>query len=130
MTKVLIGWPGLGLSDFDFAWQAGEQEAVRTAKSPKAWPKSLLIFKRALDKTLDESGKLLKPFSDGPEILAVASATVREEFLKTYPHENAKTKGKAFERAIKQAVEANLACAREIDAEGFKTFLWRLDKRT
>ena len=130
--EVVVGETKAGqpIKTFVIDWQVGDLEAVRTAKSPKAWPKSLLIFKRALDKTLDENGKRMRPFPDGPEVLAVASATVREEFLKTYPHENAKTKGKAFERAIKQAVEANLACAREIDAEGFKTFLWRLDVRT
>jgi hypothetical protein len=55
---------------------------------------------------------------------------VRAEFVKAYPADNADTKGKAFERAIKQAVEAGLVCAREIDAESFKTFVWRLDGRT
>lgn len=59
--------------------------------------------------------------------MATPSAAVRGEFLKTYPNENARTKIKAFERAIKQAIEANLANAREIDAEGFKTFIWRMD---
>jgi hypothetical protein len=69
------------------------------------------------------------------EELVVALSTLRAEFLKAYPAENedptgkAKTKAKAFERAVKLAVGANLICAREIDAEDFKTFVWRMDVR-
>lgn len=59
-------------------------------------------------------------------MLAVASAEVRAEFTKAHPGDTAKAKSKAYERAIKQAVEANFICAREIDAEGFATFLWGL----
>jgi hypothetical protein len=99
-------------------------------KQEKPWPKSLRIFQRALDKTLGERGKRIRPFPDGTEVLAVASEAVRTEFLKAYPAENedpkakAKAKAKAFERAIKQAIEAYLVCAREID---LATFIWRLD---
>ena len=113
-------------------WRLADQDSV-AAKRPKAWPKSLLIFKRALDKTLGDRGKRLRPFPDGPELLVVPAAAVRAEFLKAYPAENedpkakAKAKAKAFERAVKQAVEANLVCAREIEAEDFETFYWRLD---
>jgi hypothetical protein len=54
---------------------------------------------------------------------------VRAEFLKAYPAENEdpKAKAKAFERAIKQAVDAQLVCALEIEAEDFDTFYWQLD---
>jgi hypothetical protein len=61
--------------------------------------------------------------------LAVPATAVRAEFLKAYPAENEdpKAKAKAFERAIKQAVDAQLVCALEIEAEDFDTFYWRLD---
>lgn len=62
-------------------------------------------------------------FLDGPEVLAVSSAAVRAEFLKAYSADNADTKGKAYERALKRAVEDSLVCAREIGAEGFKIFV-------
>ena len=113
-------------------WLLDGQEAI-SARQPKPWPKSLQIFKRALDKTLGESGKRLRPFHDGAEVLAVSGVKVRAEFLKAYPTENedpkvkAKTKDKAFERAVKQAVEVNLVCARELEAYGFETFYWRMD---
>jgi hypothetical protein len=58
--------------------------APGTEKPPKAWPKSLHISKRALDKKLGDSGKRLRPFLDGPEVLAVPSAAVLAEFLKAY----------------------------------------------
>jgi hypothetical protein len=135
--EVVVGETkdGKPIKTFVIEWRTrGDQEPARSGKpSLKVWPKSLLIFKRALDKTLGDSGKRMRPFPDGPEVLAVQLGTVRAEFLKVYPAENedakakAKTKTKAFERAIKQAEEASLICAREIDAEDFKTFLWRLD---
>ena len=106
-----------------------------TKKPMKAWPSSLLIFKRALDKTLDEIGRRMRPFIDGPEVLAVPTAALRAEFMKTYPADNAdpkakaKAKAKAFERAIKQAVEDNLVCAREIEGENFETFYWRMEAK-
>jgi hypothetical protein len=120
---------------FVIEWRTPLDQDAHTGRPPKTWPKSLLIFKRALDKTLGERGKRLRPFADGPEVLAVPAAAVRTEFLKAYPAENedpkakVKTKTKAFERAIKQAIEGNLVCAREIEAESFETFYWRLDIR-
>ena len=105
------------------------------AAAKKAWPKSLLIFKRAFDRMSDpiEQGRRLRPEHDSPEVLAVPAKAVRAEFLKTYPVENedpkakAKAKAKAFERAVKQAVDANLICAREIASLDFEMFYWRLD---
>ena len=37
----------------------------------RQWPKSLIVFKPVLDATLDERGKRIRPFIDGPEVLAV-----------------------------------------------------------
>jgi hypothetical protein len=104
--------------------------AATPPRQPKTWPASLRIFQRALDKTLLECGKRMYPFADGPEVLAAPSEAVRAEFVRAYPAENedlkAKAKAKAFERAIKQAINANLVCVREIEAEGLKTFCWRV----
>jgi hypothetical protein len=132
--EVIVGETGGGkpIRTFVIEWQApADQDSA--FGTPKPWPKSLLIFKRALDKTLGERGKRLRPFPDGPEVLAVAAAAVRAEFVKAYPVENeepkakAKAKAKAFERAIKQAIDANLVCARDLEPENFDTFYWRLD---
>lgn len=92
-----------------------------------------MIFKRALDKTLSDVGKRMRPFHDGPEVLAAPAGAVRAEFLKAYPTEaadpklKAKAKAKAFERAIKQAVAVNLVCSRDLAAHDFETFYWRID---
>lgn len=129
--EVVVGETdgGRPIKTFVIDWRADPH----SAPAKRAWPKSLVIFKRALDKTLGDRGRRLRPFLDGPEVLAVPAAAVRAEFLKAYPAESddpkakAKTKAKAFERAIKQAVEENLVCARELEAESFDTFYWRLD---
>jgi hypothetical protein len=61
--EVVVGETagGLPIKTFVIDWQVGD----RTPKPPKGWPKSLMIFKRAFDKTIDERGKRLRPFSDG-----------------------------------------------------------------
>ena len=111
---------------FVIDWQAPVDQTF-SIKKPKPWPASLRIFQRALDKTLGDRGKSMRPFADGPEVLAVPVRAVRAEFLKAYPHENAKAKDKAFERGLKKAVEVNLVCTREISNEGSEIFLWRMD---
>ena len=99
----------------------------RAPATKKAWSKALLIFKRALDKTLGDNGRRLRPFPDGPEVLAVLVETLRAEFMKASPSPTQKAKDKAFERALDKAAQEGLTCVREIDAESFKQFIWRLD---
>jgi AAA domain len=84
---------GRPIKTFVIDWLLDGQESVST-KQPKAWPKSLQIFKRALDKILGERGKRLRPFNDGQEVLAVPATAVRAEFLKAYPAENDDPKAK------------------------------------
>jgi hypothetical protein len=90
----------------------------------RQWPKSLVVFKRVLDKTLGESGKRMRPFSDGPEVLAANRDAVRAEFLKTYSADTQRAKSTAFNRSVKRALEESLMCSREIDG---KEYYWRLD---
>jgi hypothetical protein len=88
------------------------------------WPKSLVVFKRVLDKTLGDSGKRMRPFFDGPEVLAVNRDAARAEFLKTYSADSQRAKATAFNRSVKRALEESLMCSREIDGE---EYYWRLD---
>jgi hypothetical protein len=90
----------------------------------RQWPKSLVVFKRVLDKTLGESGKRMRLFSDGPEVLAANRDAVRAEFLKTYSADTQRAKSTAFNRSVKRALEESLMCSREIDG---KEYYWRLD---
>ena len=113
------------ISTYIIDWLASA--ARPTQKQPKEWPRSLRLFKRALDKTLDERGKRLRPFADGPEVLAAAKAAVRAEFVKAHPGDTQVAKTRAFDRAVIKAIEAGVACTREIDAEGLTTFIWRVD---
>jgi hypothetical protein len=133
--EVAVGETGGGkpLKTYVIDWQTVADDDSASGKPAKGWPKSLLIFKRALDKTLSDVGKRMRPFHDGPEVLAAPAGAVRAEFLKAYPTEagdpklKAKAKAKAFERAIKQAVAVNLVCSRDLAAHDFETFYWRID---
>jgi hypothetical protein len=51
-------------------------------EKPKAWPKSLLIFKRALLNALTDFGVRMQPFADNLEVLAVDREKVRGEFMR------------------------------------------------
>jgi hypothetical protein len=104
-------------------WPSPE-EAAAPPRLVRLWPKSLMIFKRALDKALGDCGKRMRPFLDGPEVLAVERDTLRAEFMKTYPADNKKAQGEAFRRCERDAITAGLACSREV---GENVFYWRLD---
>ena len=105
----------------------GRLPPLTRRKRRNSGPRACASFKRALDKTLGDRGKRMRPFADGPEVLAAASEAVRTEFIKAHPGENRESKAKAFKRAIIQAVEKGLICAREIEAESHTTFIWRMD---
>lgn len=99
----------------------------RSPSPARRWPKSLAIFKKALDFSIANSGRKLRPFTDGPEVLAIERETVRAEFLKSYPAENAKAKGVAFGRCVNDAIATGLMNSRELGApECASTFFWSL----
>jgi hypothetical protein len=127
--EVVVGETdgGKPIKTYVIDWRAPvNEEAARPAKSKtRAWPQSLLIFKQVLDRSLCDCGKRIRPFLVDPEVLAVRSSTVRTEFLKTYPAENAKAKEQAFGRAIKRAVAMGLVCTRTVEGE---PFCWKEDK--
>ena len=66
----------------DWSKQTAEREKAEPARA-KAWPKSLLVFKKALNYALTSSGKRMRPFIDGPEVLAAEREAVRAEFMKS-----------------------------------------------
>jgi hypothetical protein len=101
-------------------WTEEEPAAPRK----RQWPKSLVVFKRVLDAMLDERGKRIRPFIDGPEVLAVEREAVREEFQKAYSADTLKAKAVAFKRSVERASELALMCSREING---REFYWRLD---
>jgi hypothetical protein len=94
------------------------------ASHKRQWPKSLVIFKRVLEVMLIERGKRIRPFIDGPEVLAVEREAVREEFRKAYSADTPKAKDVAFRRCVEKATQLSLMCSREI---GGQEFYWSLD---
>ena len=94
---------------------------------PSRWPKSLVVFKRALDSAMADFGRRVRPYVDGPEVQAVDRERVRDEFMKTYPADNHNAKREAFRRCEKQAVEIPVMIARENDNA---TLFWLADKAT
>ena len=91
------------------------------------WPRSLRIFKAAVETTITSHGKPMRPdgsndlFKDDDlTVRAVALDTVRFEFVAAYPAEGGDAKAKreaklkAFKRALKQARNNGLVGSREI----------------
>jgi AAA domain len=104
-------------------WRLTEIEAAPVEKT-KGWPKSLLIFKRALLNALTDFGKKMRPFADNLEVLAVDREKVRAEFMRAYPADSRKAKGEAFRRSEKDAVERGFIVSRSIGEDLAATVLW------
>jgi hypothetical protein len=100
------------------------QPAAAAAPSSRPWPKTLIIFKQALDVMLLDCGELKRPFHDGPEVRAVKRLIVEAEFLKAYSAPTLKAKKTAFVRCVKRAQEEMLMICREIGGE---EYYWRPD---
>jgi hypothetical protein len=101
-------------------WKGSRPATPVQSAARNRWPKSLRIFKRALETAVIEHGKAMQPYGgEGPAVRAVPYEDVRTEFKAAYPAEgDAKDKGnakrQAFTRAMKQAREKDLIGSREI----------------
>jgi AAA domain len=101
-----------------------ETQAEQTTTKAKPWPKALNIFKRALDEAIDSAGKPMTPRAGMPEVRAVDRETVRTEFFRRYPADNAKSKGEAFRRCEKDAVVRGILCSLSIGPDMAQTIFW------
>jgi AAA domain len=105
------------------------EEKSTPVEKTKRWPKSLLVFRRALENTIAAVGQPIRPFPEGPEVLATRRDAVRAEFLKIYPADDPKAKGQAFRRCEKDAVAEGLMTARDLGpAEKAETYFWTVSK--
>ncbi|MGX9428505.1 MULTISPECIES: AAA family ATPase [Bradyrhizobium] len=99
-------------------WKADRTSAQTSCAPRERWPKSLRIFKTALETTVIEHGEPMQPYgNEGPTVRVVPLDTVRFEFARAYPAEGdakakAAAKAKAFKRALQQARERELVCSR------------------
>jgi hypothetical protein len=80
----------------------------------KPWAKSLRLLHRVLITALDEAGREVRPFADGPVVRACDLEVMRAEFYKQYPAEP-ETRQKQFRRAVTSAQNHNLVAIRELD---------------
>jgi hypothetical protein len=100
------------------------QPTLGPAPKSRPWPKSLVVFKQALDLKLLDCGQQMRPFFDGPEVRAVKSLIVEAEFLKAYSAPTLKAKKTAFIRCVARAQQETLMGCREIGGE---EYYWRID---
>jgi hypothetical protein len=73
---------GIGGNTCVVDWKL-DREIMQPLKATKGspWPRSLVVFKRALDATLLAAGERLHPFPDGLELLTVDRERIRDEFI-------------------------------------------------
>jgi hypothetical protein len=132
-TRVVVVAENAGfdaISTLVVDWNPGKPHHAEGAPEPtkNGGGRSLPIFCKALDYTLADTGQRMRPYHDGPEVMAAKRNLVRAEFLKNYPADNAKAKGKAFLRCEMEAVENRVVGCREIgDGECGETFFWLLE---
>jgi hypothetical protein len=84
-------------------WRLTEVEAAPVEKT-KGWPKSLLIFKRALLNALTDFGKKMRPFADNLEVLVVDREKVRAEFMRAYPAERRRARRSGAPKRMQSSV--------------------------
>jgi AAA domain len=128
--KVGIETPfDLKVVDMDFGettcaveWKEARDPTQGSTPAKVRWPKSLRIFKSALETGLINHGKAMRPYgNEGPRVRAVSYDAVRSEFIVAYPAEKTDAKKAAFKRALGQAREGGLIGSREINGIDF---LW------
>jgi hypothetical protein len=109
-------------------WEATDPAQPQTAKTK--WSKSLIVFKRALDFTLADVGKRVRPFGmNGPEVLAADREAVRAEFFKTYLGDTPKAKKEGFLRCERDAAARGLIANRDLTIDGrAMTIFWLVSK--
>jgi AAA domain len=103
-------------------WQTDAEPAA--APKGKAWPKSLIIFKRALDEALGSVGKVTTPRAGMPEVRAVDQEAVRAEFYRLYVADAPRAKRTAFLRCAKDAIERGVMCSISTGPDLGQTIFW------
>ena len=105
--------------------------AAAAAPKAKAWPKALVILKRAFDEALGSFGKDTVPRVGMPVVKAVDRDRVRDEFMRLYPADKgedpkkaAHAKNEAFRRAVKDAVERGVLCSINVGPDLAQGIIW------
>ena len=94
---------------------------VRAETNRSQWPKSLAQFRAALNNALATDGKRIRPWLDGPEVVAVDINLVRREYSKLYvatgetEKQRSDARRQAFHRNTRTAQQDKLIGAAEND---------------
>jgi hypothetical protein len=112
-------------------WDLDRAASPAASGQRERWPTSLKVFRKAMQVALTDHGKKLRPFGvEGSEMLVVAEAKVRAEFVASYPidgetsEKRSEAKKKAYGRALKSALDRELVISRDI---GGVDHLWLKD---
>jgi hypothetical protein len=101
-----------------------DEAAAISAGKTKAWPRALMVFKRALDAALYEVGKMTVPRAGMPEVKAVDREAVREEFYRLYPADKPDAKRAAFNRREQDAIARGIMFSVNIGPDLAQTIFW------
>jgi AAA domain len=128
LKQVPIGNTGAKTCVVD--WQLPVSDSSKKDPKEKTWSKGLRPFKRALEVSLIDHGKLIQPFgAQGPRVKAVDKRRVREEFYARYPADTQDTKRKKFNRSVEAAINATLVAARCTESDGAEIdWLWMVSE--
>ncbi len=103
-----------------------EAEAPTNSPRASAIPAGQRLLSDIISRAIDEAGKTVRPFADGPEVKAVADEAVRSRYYtaiaeKSEPDDDpdklAARKRQAFNRALKAMLDAKRIAAREVQGE-------------
>ena len=126
------GQPGVLGTTCVVEWKPVRTATQASTATKDRWPKSLRIFKAALETAISTHGKAMHPLTGTLTVRAVPFDKVRVEFVAAYPAEGdakdkADAKRKAFKRALERAREKELLCSREISGIDY---LWLVQPAT
>ena len=112
-------------------WESARPAETRPQKVKDPWTRSMRVLRAAILNVLASSSVRLRPFgATGPEVVAARQDDVRREFVAAYPADGeteaqrTDTRKKAFQRALRQAVEDGLIATRDL---GGDPHLWLTD---
>ncbi len=92
----------------------------KTTGRPKP-PRSANLLLACVNEAINDLGRNIRPFADGPAVRGVSAEDVRQVFYDRLADKDASTKRSAFHRGVNGSVQRQDLFAKEIKGE---RFLW------
>jgi len=80
------------------------------------------FFMKQFEIAFGDHRKEIKPFPDGPKVIAVSKDAVRDQFYAASAHMEDAAKRQAFKRAVNKLIEISYLITREVDG---RPFFWK-----